>query len=64
MSSAQKQLLVDVPAPSYKTVADNILAIASQMRADGHEQETIRVALHGFVESVKASPALTERNPF
>lgn len=64
MSSAQKQLLVDVPAPSYKTVADSILAIATTMKDCGHDQETIRMALNAFVEASKASPALTERNPF
>lgn len=64
MSSAQKQLLVDVPAPSYKTAADSILAIATQMKDCGHDQETIRVALHSFVETVKTSPTLSERQPF
>lgn len=64
MSSAQKQLLVDVPAPAYKVVADQILAIATTMKDCGHDQETIRLALQSFTRSVSSSPVLQDNGPF
>lgn len=48
-----------------KVVADQIVAIAAQLRTDAHDQETIRVALHSFSQvMVQSTPLGTVRGPF
>ncbi|MCE5191512.1 MAG: hypothetical protein LLG08_07125 [Actinomycetia bacterium] len=60
MSSAQRQTIVDIPQPAYKLVADQIINIATELKAGGNDQDTIRAALHVFGQALSAGGAGTE----
>lgn len=59
MTAATNFVQTEVPAPAYKLVADQILAITYAMREQGHDQETLRTALHVFAEASRATPGGT-----
>lgn len=47
MSSKVTQT-VEVAAVPFKSISDSIVTLASSLKADGHDQETIRRALDAF----------------
>lgn len=47
MSSEVTQSIKVAPVP-FKAIGDSIVALASSLKADGHDQETIRRALDAF----------------
>lgn len=47
MSGKVTQTLEVAPVP-FKSIADSILTMANSLKADGHDQETIRRALDAF----------------
>ena len=57
MTAATNFVQTEVPAPAYKVIADQIVALATQLKADGADQETIRAALHVFGRAAGATPA-------
>ncbi|HQR20779.1 MAG TPA: hypothetical protein PKV98_07925 [Burkholderiaceae bacterium] len=59
MTAATNFVQTEVPAPAYKVVADQIIAITRAMREDAHDQETVRTALHAFAEASRATPGGT-----
>jgi hypothetical protein len=59
MTAATNLVQTEVPAPAYKLVADQIIAITLSMREQGHDQDTVRAALHVFAEASRATPGGT-----
>ena len=59
MTAATNLVQTEVPAPAYKLVADQIIAITQSMREQCHDQDTIRAALHAFAEASRATPGGT-----
>lgn len=47
MSSKVTQT-IEVAAVPFKSITDSIVTLASSLKADGHDQETIRRALDAF----------------
>ena len=56
MTAATNFVQTEVPAPAYKVIADQILSIATALKADGADQETIRAAIHVFGSAASATP--------
>ncbi len=59
MTAATNLVQTEVPAPAYKLVADQIIAISAAMREQCHDQESLRTALHAFAEASRATPGGT-----
>lgn len=47
MSSKVTQSIEIAPVP-FKSITDSIVTLASSLKADGHDQETIRRAIDAF----------------
>ena len=56
MTAATNFVQTEVPAPAYKVIADQIVGLASALKADGADQETIRAALHVFGSAANGTP--------
>lgn len=54
MTAATNLVQTEVPAPAYKVIADQVQAILAA--GQGHDQETIRVALNTFSQACRATP--------
>ena len=57
MTAATNFVQTEVPAPAYKVIADQILSIATALKADGADQETIRAAIHVFGSAASGAPS-------
>ena len=57
MTAATNFVQTEVPAPAYKVIAEQILSIATALKADGAAQETIRAAIHVFGSSAGSAPS-------
>ena len=57
MTAATNFVQTEVPAPAYKVIADQIIGLASALKADGADQETIRAALHVFDSAACSAPS-------
>ena len=54
---------VEIPAPSYKTVSEQILNLAMSLKEGGNDQDTIRCALQVFAQSIgpmQANPSFSK----
>ena len=56
MTAATNFVQTEVPAPAYKVIADQIISLATVLKADGADQETIRAAIHVFGSAAGATP--------
>ena len=54
MSSKVAQTIEIAPVP-FKSITDSIVTLAGSLKADGHDQETIRRALDTFQTAVNGS---------
>ena len=57
MTAATNFVQTEVPAPAYKVIADQIIGLASALKADGADQETIRAAIHVFGSAAGSTPS-------
>jgi hypothetical protein len=57
MTAATNFVQTEVPAPAYKVIADQIVALATVLKADGADQETIRAAIHVFGSAAGGTPS-------
>jgi type VI protein secretion system component VasF len=49
--SLEHMQTTEVKDPAYATIARTISDMAAELKADGHDQETIRQALHVFAQA-------------
>jgi hypothetical protein len=60
MTAATNFVQTEVPQPPYKLIADQIAGLTAGMKADGHDQETIRAAIHAFSQAAAGASHIGE----